>query len=229
MRTDLLKGYAASQSEHYVYYYRPNSFAARQIEQIKQFQEESYDKITHLLGVKPAFFIRYVLCESSEEVGRVYGDNEPCNGFADLPDTVFAVYTENVRCIGPHEDTHLIAALIGRPSSVFVREGIAMYMDEAWWGRANTLWVKEFIGSGKYISVGDLLDNEAFWNLPDEITYPIAGAFTLWLIETIGMEAYLSSIYVTGEQSRERMEAVMGAGMDELDQRFREWILRQAE
>ena len=229
MRAYNLDGYEESRSEHYIYYYKPYSLAEKDLDKIKQIQEESYSKIVGMLGVKPDFLLRYVLCDSSDEVGRAYGDYEPCNGFADSPDTVFAVYSDKVKCIGPHEDTHLIAELIARPSSAFVREGLAMYMDETWWGRTNAVWVKEFITTGRYVSIGNLFDNQGFWEWPDEITYPIAGAFTLWLIQMLGIKAYLKRVYVNGEHALEAIENALSMPFEQAEQLFCEWIQAFAE
>ncbi len=227
MREYNLDGYVAFASKHYLYYCKPGSLAAREIEKIKRVQEDSYASIVRFLGIEPEFLIRYILCESSEEVGRAYGDNEPCNGFADLPDTVFAVYSEQTKCIGPHEDMHLMAALRARPESVFMREGLAMYMDENWWGRANTLWVKEYLDRQQYPGLEQMFENEKFWEYPDEITYPLAGAFTLWLIETLGREAYLEKVYITGPQTSELVESAMGASIEQIDQQFCKWVRLQ--
>ena len=224
-----MNGYIESSSEHYRYYCPADSTAARNLEHIKKIQEKSFEKIVDLLGVKPDFPLRYILCETSEEVGRAYGDNEPCNGFADSPDTVFAVYNEKVRCIGPHEDTHLIAELIAHPASSFIREGLAMYMDEEWWGKGNTAWVSDFLADGRYVGVDQLLDNESFWSYPDEITYPLAGAFTLWLIEQLGMRKYLDQIYVTGDHAAETLEKTFGCSVKQVDQLFCSWIRSPAE
>ena len=227
MKTYILEGYTEYTSKHYRCYCKPNSFAAGQIQKIMQIQEDSYARIVRLLGVEPLFPIRYVLCETSEEVGRISGDNEPCNGFADLPDTVFAVYSDRVQCIGPHEDTHLIASLIARPDSVFVREGLAMYMDETWWGKANTEWVQEFLCTAKYPCLEKMFDNEEFWKIPDEITYPLAGAFTKWLIEQLGIQEYLKTVYVTGDQACRAIEKAFGMPLAQVDRLFRSWILEQ--
>ena len=229
MRAYNLEGYKEFASEHYRYYCKPGSLAESEIEMIKQVQEESYSRIVRFLDVEPDFPIRYILCESSEEVGRAYGDDEPCNGFADLPDTVFAVYSDHVKCIGPHEDMHLMAALLARPESVFLREGLAMYMDEKWWGRANTLWVKDLLEQQKYPGIVKLFDNEQFWEYPDEITYPLAGAFTMWLVETLGRKTYLEKVYITGPQTSEMVENAVGTSIEQIDQRFCKWIQQQFE
>jgi len=52
-------------------------------------------------------------------------------------------------------------------------------------------WTIHYLNNGKYISVDKLLDKETFFSYGCEITYPIMGAFTDWLISTYGMEKYL--------------------------------------
>ena len=224
-----LDGYVEFASEHYRYYCKPGSLADREIEKIRRVQEDSYGRIVRFLEAEPDFLIRYILCESSEEVGRAYGDDEPCNGFADLPDTLFAVYSEGVKCIGPHEDMHLMAALRARPESVFLREGLAMYMDETWWGRANALWVKEMLDQQKYPGIAELFDNEQFWKCPDEITYPLAGAFILWLVEQLGRKTFLEKVYGTGPLTSEMVETAIGTSIEQIDQQFCKWIQQQFE
>ena len=229
MKRIKLEGYQVYRSEHYLFCCKPDSYAAGEMEKIMRIQEESYARIVRFLGVEPDFPIRYVLCENSEDVGRAYGDNEPCNGFAELPDTVFAVYSERVQCIGPHEDTHLIAALRARPDSVFLREGLAMYMDQTWWGRPNAVWTREFLCSGRYVSIEKLLDNDSFWENPDEITYPLAGAFTLWMIRQLGRQRYLEAVYVTGNQACGAIENAFGMPVAQVEQLFCGWVVQQAE
>ena len=221
-----LSSFRQTSSMHYVFHYRPGSAADRDLAKIIQIQEKCFQKITNELGVKPTFPLHYVLCETPDEVGVIYGDNEPCNGFADTPDTVFAVYSDNVSCIGPHEDTHLIATLIARPDSNFIREGLAMYMDRCWWGRPNEKWAAEFIQANQSISLEELLCNERFWVFPEEITYPLSGAFTRWLVEEMGMRRYLEVVYRDGNQTLASIEAFFGRSFSEIEQVFREWIAK---
>ena len=201
---------------HYDFHYRPNSCAAREIEAIAEQQEACYRKIVAALGVMPDFRIQYYLLDTPEEVGEVYGDNEPCNGFADMPDAVFAVYNDAVKCIGPHEDTHLISYVPGRPPVAFLREGLAMYMDEVWWGRPNEEWVREFMADGRYVVVDRLLEDDAFYGLSDAITYPIAGAFTRFMAGRMTLQRYLAEIYWARPVPLERLRG--------LDAAFQQWL-----
>jgi len=66
-----------------------------------------------------------------------------------------------------------------------------MYFDRTWWGKSNEEWVKCFIHSGTYIQITKLISNDNFSANPDETTYPIAGAFTKYLIERYGRDLYI--------------------------------------
>ena len=210
-----------TETEHYVFHYFPNSPAERDIIKISITQENSWHEICCELGVTPDFKIHYYLLNTPEEVGAAYGDNEPCNGFAQRPNRIYAVYNDQIQCIGPHEDAHIISFIISRPSQVFIREGLAMYFDKVWWKRPNEVWVTEFIRDGKYISVEDLLNDEEFYHYSDSITYPIAGAFTHFLISKIGRAHYLE-LYRKDDFSIKLLRDILGC--DILDEPFRCWL-----
>lgn len=179
------------ESEHYIFHYGANTKAARDIVKIAACQESCFQYICSVLDVTPAFKIEYYLCDSPEEVGRIYGDNDPCNGFAAPPNKIYAVYNEQVQCIGFHEDAHVISYLINRPDCPAIREGLTMYFDRKWWGIHNMDWTGYYLRSGKYLPVDKLLDKECFFGYDCAVTYPIVGAFTDWLISRWGMERYL--------------------------------------
>lgn len=211
-------------SAHYDLHFFPGSLAEKEIERIAEKQESCWAAITKTLDVTPPFRIQYYLLDTPQEVGRVYGDNEPCNGFASPPDTVFAVYNDKVKCIGMHEDTHLISYVRSRPDPAFLREGLAMYMDRVWWNRPNEAWVKDFLADGRYLPVPALLENDRFYAYPDAITYPIAGAFTRFLAEKLGMREYLERVYYSKQKAQDAIEAALGLPPREWDSAFRAWI-----
>ncbi len=91
------------ETEHYIFHYGADTKAEQDIEKISAYQESCFRYICSVLGVTPMFKIEYNLCDSLEEVGRIYGDNDPCNGFATPPNKIYAVYNEQVRRIGFHE------------------------------------------------------------------------------------------------------------------------------
>ena len=180
------------ETTNYIFHYNEGSKAETDIAQIAACQEGCFAYICQVLNITPAFKIHYFLCDTPEEVGHIYGDDDPCNGFAVPPDTVYAVYNESVKCIGFHEDAHLISYLIRRPNYPAIREGLAMYFDRKWWGIHNPDWAAYYLKTGSFVPVDSLLDKETFCDTDCAISYPIMGAFTDYLINTYGKEKYLS-------------------------------------
>ncbi len=179
------------ESEHYIFHYGSDTKAEQDIVRIAAYQESCFRYICSVLSVTPAFKIEYYLCDLPEEVGRVYGDNDPCNGFAAPPNKIYAVYNEQVKCVGFHEDAHIISFTINRPPCPAITEGLAMYFDRKWWGIQNIDWTGYYLKTGGYIGIDKMLSREGFFSEDCSITYPIVGAFTDWLISTYGIERYM--------------------------------------
>ena len=210
------------ESSHYIFHFGEETKAERDIESIATCQERCFQYICSALGVAPEFKIEYYLCDSPEEVGQIYGDNDPCNGFASPPNTVYAVYNEHIQCIGFHEDAHLISYVINRPDCPAIREGLAMYFDQKWCGIQNMDWVSVYLKTGRYIPVNQLLDKEFFFSQECTITYPIMGAFTDWLIAVYGMKQFLE---MYREQDIEAaMKRVYNKSPKELNLEFTDFI-----
>ena len=210
------------ETRHYLFHYRENSWAERDISEIAKLQEACFDHICHVLKTTPEFKIEYFLCETAEDVGRLYGDNEPCNGFASPPNKIYAVYNEKIKCIGFHEDAHIISYTINRPACPAIREGLAMYFDRKWWGIQNLDWVGYFLKENKFIPVDRLLDKDTFFSEDCSVTYPIMGAFTEWLIASYGMDRYLECY--RAEHTARALEAVYHMTVKELSKAFADYV-----
>lgn len=210
------------ETEHYIFHYGEGTQAEADILDIAAGQEACFRYICRVLQVIPDFKIIYYLCDSPEEVGRIYGDDEPCNGFAVMPNTVYAVYNSQVRCVGFHEDAHLVSYLINRPDCPAVREGLAMYFDRRWWGIGNLDWTCYYIEKDLYLPIHRLLDKEQFFAGDCSVTYPIMGAFTEYLIRVYGMKAYLE--FYSQSDMAKAMETVFRKTPRELDQEFTEYV-----
>ena len=178
-------------SEHYIFHYHSDSKAEIDLDKIINVQEGCFKYITNVLGVEFQDKIEYYLCNSREEVGELYGDNEPCSGFAVEPNKVYAVYNDDCQCIGFHEDAHLISYQINTPKTVAIREGLAMFFDKKWWGISNIEWVQYYLKSNQYQSVVKLLEDSYFYQVDCTISYPIMGFFTEYLILTYGISKYI--------------------------------------
>lgn len=209
-------------TEHYIFHYAPGSLAEKDILLIAETQEGCFRKICSTLKVDYAEKINYYLTDSPLEIGSVIWDEEtPCNGCALCGrNKVYATYNENIKCIGSHEDTHLISFLLNYPESDFMVEGLAMYMHGLWWGVPNEIWAAYYKTKHENLSVMGLFDNSIFADVSCVITYPVAGAFTKFLIEEFGMEQYIEFYKYTGEEYDTIMQAVFHTTFEELSKRF---------
>ena len=210
------------ESEHYIFRYGANTKAEQDIVKIAAYQESCFQYICSVLGVTPEFKIEYYLCDSPEEVGRIYGDNDPCNGFAALPNKIYAVYNEQVKCVGFHEDAHIISFTINRPACPAITEGLAMCFDRKWWGIQNLDWTGHYLKTGRYIGVDKMLNREGFFSEDCSITYPIMGAFTDWLIATYGIERYMQMY--KQQNMAEAMLLVYQNTPEELNKAFTDYV-----
>ena len=210
------------ESEHYIFHYDAGAKAEQDIVQIAAYQEACFRHICAVLDLTPPFKIEYHLCNSPEQVGRLYGDDDPCNGFASLPNKIYAVYNERIQCIGFHEDAHVISYTLNRPDCPAIREGLAMYFDHRWWGISNLDWTIFYRKSGRYVGIDKLLDKENFFSIDCSITYPIMGAFTAWLIERYGIAAYKRTY--KRQNMPDAMMEVLNKTPEELNRAFEEYI-----
>jgi hypothetical protein len=216
--------FCTTETADYVFYYRAGSFAEENIETVAAEQEYCRDYILRVMNIQPDLRIHYYLLDDAGEVGKAYGDNDPCSGFCRIPNSIYAVYSPSLRCTGFHEDVHLLSyAALGRPEPAFIREGLAMYFDRTWHGFANTAWTKLYLDTGLLDGVDQLHQNKVFYDLPDGITYPAAGAYTDFLISLYGIERY-KTFYTAWSSSGDNPYRVFGISPETLCTDFRKWI-----
>ena len=72
--------------------------------------------------------INYFLYPANQLKGEIMGDDGNGNTNREKFE-VYAVYNENIKCIGAHEDTHLLSLPLGLATKLF-REGLAEFMSK---------------------------------------------------------------------------------------------------
>lgn len=217
-------------SEHYLFHYQSGSVAEKEILQIAEIQENAFSRICAALQVDYPEKINYFFCDSPLEIGSIFWDEgTPCNGVALCgSNKIYAVYNEEIKCIGAHEDTHLISFLINYPQSDFIVEGLAMSFDGLWWGVSNEVWTSYHKSKNASLSVEMLLDNNAFAECGCAVTYPIAGAFTKYVIDTYGIEKYTALYKYDGDEYGSVIQTLFGIASTELEKTFWEQISKVA-
>lgn len=176
-------------TQHYIFNFPSGTEAEKDIDLISTTQEDAYKKITSFINDSNFPIIKYYLYADRRSKGKLT-DNDG-NGHAD-PDKfeVHAVYNKITKCIGPHEDTHLLTKNIGLPPQLF-REGLAEYLSENWHGKPHLYWASKFSQENKLFPIAKLIDNNFWYETDDSISYPQAGAFTGFLISEIGKEKFI--------------------------------------
>lgn len=216
------------ETKHYIFNYKTESKAEKEIQQIIELQEGCFNEITGKLGVVPEKKIIYWLCDSRAELVQISGFEYEVNGVTFLErenPTIYAVYNEEVRCVGFHEDVHAISYQYACPNSIAIIEGLAMYFDKEWWKISNELCTCVYIQDKKYKKVElMILDDDYFYGIEDMISYPIMGAFTNFLIERYGMKKYME-VYQNCDEWELAFQRIYEKKLQVLEDEFIDWIL----
>lgn len=215
-------------TEHYVFHFDSGSFAEAEIHQIAETQEQAFAQICTTLQLQYPDRIHYYFTDSPSEIGAaIWGKDISCNGCAICgQNKIYAVYSPGVRCIGPHEDAHLISYLLNFPESDFLVEGLAMHFDRLWWGIPNEIWASFYISKEPGLHISRLLDNHVFAEYDCTVTYPIAGAFTSFLIQKYGIGTYLTLYQYKGHDYDREFQRIYHASIRQLEDAFQESMKR---
>ena len=219
------------ETEHYIFHYKENSLAEKEIQQVIELQEGCFKEITDKLEFMPEKRIIYWLCDTREEVMRISGFEYETNGvtFFEPNPTIYAVYNEEVKCVGAHEDAHAISYQWSYAYSCAMIEGLAMYFDKEWWGISNELCTRVYLEDKKYERAESLIlrDYESFLEIEDRISYPIMGAFTAFLLDTYGIKKF-KSVYEEEEDFSQRFRETYNKELCALEKEFVESILSRS-
>lgn len=215
------------ETEHYVFHYKAGSLAEKEIQEVIDLQESCFKEITQRLDFMPERKIVYWLCDTRKELMQMSGYEYETNGVTyeewDNP-TIYAVYNEDVRNVGFHEDVHAIIYEYACPNSIAIVEGLAMYFDEEWWGIPNELCTRVYLEDKLYQRLRYMIrDDGVFYQADDRIGYPIMGAFTAFLINEYGMEKY-KNVYQECDEWGRAFEHIYGKSLHDLEIEFRDMI-----
>ena len=218
------------ESPHYRFHYLKDSLAEKEIEHIEKAQEDAYKKITEFLGLPsyPEKKIDYYLYPDAETKKQLIGSEwfaqSVYNDFA-----VHALYTEEHRVIGPHEDTHLLSL----PCSLsidFLQEGLAEYMAErSWHEESFKKVVQDVRADAKFVISDDLLTSHSAWRDTNDYYaqqyYALAALFTGFLLETYGKGKYFELYRVlardiTQSENEKQYEKILGITSEALWSQF---------
>jgi hypothetical protein len=120
----------------------------------------------------------------------------------------------------PHEIVHWVAGQLGDPGDFF-HEGLAVALTSEGKWRGHPL---EDVARRALISSELAEMVRSFQRFDPEASYPVAGAFVSWLIETQGVEKISELFRLAGRRSRNPDVAFARVFGRTLDQAGREWL-----
>lgn len=210
-------------SEHYVYYYRPNSAAAADISKIEAEQERVFTQLNQLLGT-----------EYNQKIHAYIFNDLADAGFTDKTGQAFPIlntieviygldgYTIGKRGISAHEVAHIITFNAWGPTDLrILSEGIAVYMEHvtydsvADYGNSQMI-VAALVTHGNLPNIESLASD--FEKFDTNISYPVSGAFAGYIIRRFGMEKY-RKLFTEGRSNHfaDDFQSVYGVPLSEVE------------
>ncbi|NLE07483.1 MAG: hypothetical protein GX627_02660 [Parcubacteria group bacterium] len=198
------------ESAHYIFHVKENSLAEKEIEIIKTRQESAYTKITQTLELKePDQKIKYYFYLSRDKKAELMGDDWYGQSIYKEFE-VHAVYNEQDKVIGEHEDTHLLSLQLGMSISFF-QEGLAEAMvGKSMFGNEHNVIIKERLGKDLVIDISSLMSQQGWLDTPDEeaeFYYSIAGSFIKYLLDNMGLQKF-KELYRKMERGKSAQENI---------------------
>jgi hypothetical protein len=220
-------------SLHYQFHYFTGSLAEREIEHIIKTQEDAFQKILSFLELEaPSEKIAYYFYPSieikEELMGSEWFAQAIYNDFA-----VHALYTEEHRVIGPHEDTHLVSLPLGL-SIGFLQEGLAEYLvGHDWFGDSFIDAIHEVADDEHFaISQALLTDHQAWVDTNDTYArqyYALSALFTEYMIAIYGKEKYLELFKSLSrdkgtKDNGQQYKIILGTEYEEVFEHWKTWL-----
>jgi hypothetical protein len=175
-------------TKHYIFNYFSDSIAEKELKKIVNRQEKEYKSILAYLGLNNRKKIKYFLYPGNTTKAKNVGDDGNANTIRNKFE-IHAVYNNEVKCIGAHEDTHLLSLPLGLSVKLF-REGLAEFMSKTWHGQPHNFWVRKYLIENKIPDLSVIIDDGEWDKINDLVSYPCAGSFVKFLIRKFGKEKF---------------------------------------
>ena len=221
------------ESDHYIFHYFKDSVAEKDIGVIVSTQEAGFNKIISFLGVdEPMKKISYYFYKDEAIKIQLMGDDWYAQAIRD-EFCVHVLYTNEIKPLGEHEDTHLLSISWGI-SIGFLQEGLAEYLvGHAWDGKTHIEYVKEGYEKNLYSPIGDFFEHEAWMRTDDSkplFFYSLAGAFSAFIIDKFGKEKYKELYMKIRRDQSKKLNLEIFSGIykpiGEIEEEFKESLLK---
>jgi len=199
---------------HFRLYFERESFAERHIDALKERAEQSRTRVLALLGVTDySAQVTVFVVGSRARMKALIG--KEVNGQA-IPsrNVILVVVSDSIDAFSAHELCHVVAKSLWGDADDWINEGLAVYADDRWQGRALHAVANYFLGRRELVPLSVLL--QRFDDRPEVVSYPEAGSFVKFLYESYGIGA-IKQVWIGGAAAIPR---VTGKSIDAIE---REW------
>jgi hypothetical protein len=217
-------------SAHFALHVRPGSFADTNAAQLAQILDDHFEHAVRVLGLNYTGRISAFCYTSQTDVEPHAPSNFSGVGF---PETEAI----GVVCLGPtdvnlaglltHEANHVIMGRgIGRHGTRFMNEGMASAVMSAThfpllasevhaWARRNASLMPP---------IRDLVDDDRFDDLAENVAYRTSASFLLYLLERYGASVVRELYTVRSDAFAARIQELSGRSLDALDAEWRAFV-----
>lgn len=195
-------------------------------------QEQYYEWVIAALQLAPSPPLEYHKYRDRAHLKAITG--RETNGFAEPGTMRF----HTIWPIDNHEGVHtLVLQQIGHPPALF-NEGVAVahstnlargWLVPRWSGTEVHQLAKNYAATGQLPALSSLLRSTGFFDFDTNITYPCAGSFVRYLIDSHGLPAFKSYVRTAtfddpAATTETRFEAAYSRPLSSIWDEWRDWL-----
>lgn len=215
----LYEEWLTHETEHFTFYYLPDTNAAEAIDDIAEEHEAVYGDIVQTLKVNYDEMIHFYLYPSREALYRSTA-RESGHAITDASEVHSLWISEDERQSTGHEMTHIITAqAVGEPSEALLGEGIAVCLDHS--GNKPHVVAARLLKAKRHIVLEDML-GDAWFEKDAEVAYAQSGSFACYLLEKNGAKKF-KQIYVEADFIS-ALKHIYGANLSALEKKWLEML-----
>jgi hypothetical protein len=183
-----LPGFRQKTAPHFEFFFTEGDMDDSDFAFMEAFLVESAQKLGVRLPDRPIRFYKF-RSEPSKRALTGAGGNGAA-GYSSSPEYGRIPFVHTIYRREQHEVTHVLMNN-GRAPACWLAEGIAMLMTETWHGADLRDAVRQLIAQGRYVPMATLVQDRAFNRIDTDVTYPEAGAFVRFLVQTRGLPTFV--------------------------------------
>jgi hypothetical protein len=219
-------------TEHFVLHYRPDGPYGTEIGDVANELELRYARLAELLGIVPPIPVHAYLFASAAEKQALMGAGHT---YIAKPwrHEIYVNHEAFPEPVLGHELAHVFGASVGDPLLGLARRGLRLDVGLIEGLAEATTWHGGALTADEVVRVLDLLGRRpaldrvmspAFWSLPSQQAYAIAGSFCRFLMVHNGVRALLALYHAGGD--RGAYPSIFGANFGALEA---EWLAKVRE